>query len=203
LAGFSTVKREDIVLVLLGPKWLEAAVIFRFLAPTVLIFGMINPLAWLLQSVGLQGRSLVIALVIAPLVISAYFIGLPYGPEGVAIAYSAAMTLWVVPHLAWCVHGTTISLSDLFLAVSRPFLSGIVAVVVASVVQIQLEGWGSPLVRLLLGGTVMLSTYCLMLLLVMGQRAFYLDLLAALRKSSLPDGTVAAKIGRKSDAAFR
>jgi len=184
---FCALFSQDIVLILLGPKWLEAAVIFRLLAPTILIFGMINPLAWLLLSVGLQGRSLAIALVIAPLVISAYFIGLPYGPEGVATAYSAAMTLWVIPHLAWCLHGTAISLSSLLLAVSRPLLSGIVAAVVAFVVQVKFEEWGSPLVRLLLEGSVMLSTYCLMLLLVMGQRAFYLDLLGALRKPSLPE----------------
>jgi PST family polysaccharide transporter len=99
------------------------------------------------------------------------------------------MTLWVIPHLVWCLHGTAISLSDLVLAVSRPFLSGIVAAAVAFVVQVKFEGWGSPLVRLLLEGSVMLCIYCLMLLLVMGQKAFYLDLFAALRKSSLPDGT--------------
>jgi O-antigen/teichoic acid export membrane protein len=185
---FCALFSNDIVVVLLGPKWLEAAVIFRLLTPTVLIFGMINPLSWLLLSVGLQGRSLAIALVIAPLVISAYLIGLPYGPRGVAIAYSAAMTMWIVPHLAWCLRGTAISLSDLFLAVSRPFVSGIVAAVAAFVVQLQLESWVSPFVRLVFEGSVMLSVYYMMLLMAMGQRAFYLDLLAALRKSSLPDG---------------
>ncbi|WP_245509211.1 lipopolysaccharide biosynthesis protein [Bradyrhizobium zhanjiangense] len=180
---------KDIVLILLGPKWLEAAAIFRFLAPTVLIFGMINPLSWLLLAVGRQGRSLAIALVIAPLVISAYLIGLPYGPRGVAIAYSAAMTFWLIPHLAWCAHGTAISLADLLLIVVRPLLSGIVAALLAFVVQTQLDEWGTPAVRLLLEGGVMLSIYCLMLLLVMGQGAFYLDLFHALRSSSMSDRT--------------
>ena len=36
---FSAFFAEDIILVLLGPKWGEAAEIFRFLTPTVLIFG--------------------------------------------------------------------------------------------------------------------------------------------------------------------
>src|SRR5262249_41995109 len=147
----------------------------------------INPLSWLLLSVGLQKRSLMIALVIAPLVIFAYVVGLPYGPKGVAIAYSAAMTLWVIPHIAWCLHGTTISPSDVILVVSRPFLSGVVAATVAFVVQLQFEGWGSPFLRLVIEGGIMLSAYYLMLLLVMGQRAFYLDLLNALRKPSLPE----------------
>ncbi|MEH2475579.1 O-antigen/teichoic acid export membrane protein [Nitrobacteraceae bacterium AZCC 2161] len=176
---------KDIVLLILGPKWLEAAVILRLLSPTVLIFGMINPTSWLLFSVGLQGRSLAIALVIAALLIAAYLVGLPYGPKGVAIAFSAAMTLWVVPHLVWCLHGTAISLSDLLWAISRPILSGVVAAVVAF--QVQFEGVGTPLMKLLLEGGVMFGMYFLMLLFVMGQRAFYLDLLATLRKSSLPE----------------
>lgn len=179
---FCAVFADDIVLVLLGPKWLESANILRLLAPTVLIFGMINPLSWLLLSIGLQGRSLAIAFVIAPLVISAYFVGLPYGPEGVAFGYSAAMTAWLLPHLVWCLHGTKISLSDLLLAVSRPFLSGCVAALVALTIQLRLEQWGAPIVRLMLEGGTMLGVYYWMLLLVMGQRSFYLELLAALRR---------------------
>ncbi|MCK1619077.1 lipopolysaccharide biosynthesis protein [Bradyrhizobium sp. 159] len=183
---FCALFSDDIVRVVLGVKWLESAVILRLLAPTVLILGMINPLAWLLYSIGLQGRSLTIAAVIVPLVISAYFVGLPYGPKGVAIAYSAAMTFWVVPHIAWCLHGTAISLSSLFLAVSRPLLSGVLAAVVAFGVQMQFEGWDSPLVTLAIEGGIMLGVYYFFLLLVMGQRAFYLDLLGLLRERSLP-----------------
>ena len=183
---FCAMFSNDIVLVILGPKWLEAAVIFRLLAPTVLIVGMLKPFTWLLYSVGLARRNLMIALVVAPLVIAAYSIGLPFGPKGVAIAFSTAMTLWVLPQIAWCLHGTAISLSDVFLAVGRPFLSGFVAVAVALVVQLQFEQWGSPFMRLAIEGSIMVSVYYLMLLLVMGQRAFYLDLLAALRESSSP-----------------
>ena len=79
---------DDIILVALGPKWTEAATIFRLLAPTILVFGIIYPTAWFLQSIGLQERSLKIALVLSPLVICAYLIGLPYGPNGVALAFS-------------------------------------------------------------------------------------------------------------------
>ena len=34
---------NDLILVFLGPKWKDAAVIFRLLAPTILIFALINP----------------------------------------------------------------------------------------------------------------------------------------------------------------
>ena len=84
---------DDMIRVLLGPKWAAAAPIFRLLAPTILVFAIINPLFWLLSSLGLVGRSLKMGLVIAPLMIASYVIALPYGPQGVAFAYSAVMML--------------------------------------------------------------------------------------------------------------
>ena len=104
---------DDVVVVLLGPKWKDAVAIFRLLAPTILIFALINPLGWLLFSLGLVERSLKIALVFAPSIIGGYVLGLPYGPKGVAFAYSAVMTLWVIPFIAWCVHGTVVSFRDI------------------------------------------------------------------------------------------
>ena len=64
---FCAVLADDIIIVVLGPKWIEGALIFRLLAPTILVFGIINPTAMLLQSSGLHRRSLNIAFVIAPL----------------------------------------------------------------------------------------------------------------------------------------
>ena len=122
---------DDLVLVILGSKWSEAAPIFRLLAPIILVYAMINPMSWLLLALGLVGRSLKIALVLAPLVMAGYLAGLPYGPKGVALGYSTVMVLWVIPHLAWCVQGTVISLKDITWAVSRPLLSALVAAVLA------------------------------------------------------------------------
>jgi O-antigen/teichoic acid export membrane protein len=99
LTIFGMLFADDLIEVILGSKWMETAYIFRLLTPTILIFGIINPLGWLLLAIGLQGRSLTIAMVSAPLVITAYVVGLPYGPSGVALAYSSAMTLWLIPHV--------------------------------------------------------------------------------------------------------
>jgi O-antigen/teichoic acid export membrane protein len=172
---------DDLIDVLLGPKWTDATAIFRLLAPTILIFALINPLSWLLLSAGLVRRSLNIALVIAPLVITGYVIGLPYGPKGVAFAYSAVMTLWVVPHIAWCVYGTVVSFRDMVVAVSRPVLAGFAAAGFAFGVQLLYGPWLSPLPRLVLGVTILLGAYLGVLMYVMGQKAFYLGLLRGMR----------------------
>jgi len=180
---FGALFADDIVLVVLGPKWADAAAIFRLLTPTILVFGIINPTAWLLQSVGLQERSLRIAFVIAPLVVAAYLIGLPYGPNGVAFAYSAAMTLWLIPHVVWSLHNTIISPWDLFLATWRPFFASIVAAAFAFAVQFYMGHLESPFLRLSLAGGVMGSVYLLIFLFVMGQKTFYFDLFRGLKSS--------------------
>jgi len=175
---------DDVIFVLLGPKWAAAAAIFRLLAPTILVFALVNPLFWLLCSLGLVGRSLKMGLVIAPVMIGSYVIGLPYGPRGVAFAYSVVMTLWVVPMIVWSVHGTVISLRDIFLAVSRPLASSVVAGGLAFGVRSVYGQSLSPLPGLLLESAVLLVTFVGMLLFVTGQKALYLDLLRGLTGSS-------------------
>jgi O-antigen/teichoic acid export membrane protein len=179
---FCAVLADDIILVVLGPKWTEATLIFQLLAPTILVFGIINPFAWLLQSTGLHQRSLNTSFVIAPLAIGSYLVGIPFGPSGVAAAYSTAMSLWMVPHAIWCVHRTPISLKDLLPSVARPMLSGTAAAVVGVGIQQLTEPIPYPLVRLALAGTAMLAVYAWALLFVMNQKSFYVDLLRSVRR---------------------
>jgi PST family polysaccharide transporter len=183
-----TLFANDLIRVVLGPKWFGAVPIFRLLAPTILAFAMINPFAWLLFATGRVARSLKIALVIAPLVITGYVIGLPYGTKGVALGYSIAMALWIVPHIVWCIHGTPISIADVLQTMVRPLLSGSVAAGLTVLLQSFYGQMIAPLSRLLLGCTVFACTYLAMLLYVLGQKRLYRDLIKGLtRRSSIDD----------------
>lgn len=173
---------DDLILVLLGPKWNSAAPIFRLLAPTILIFAMINPLSWLMFALGMVGRSLKVALVLAPVVMCGYLAGLHYGPKGVAFGYSAVMILWVIPHIAWCVHNTGVSLRDILVTVSRPLLSGLVAAALAFGIHHLCVPLMPPLPRVVIAGVVLLAVYTGMLFYVMGQKALYMDVLKGFRK---------------------
>ena len=175
---------DAIVAVVLGPKWRDATPVFRLLTPTVLMLALVNPLGWLLLALGLVGRALRIALVILPVTVAAYIVGLPYGPRGVAAACSAALILWLVPHVAWSIHGTVISAKDLLRSVGRPFLSAVVAGAAAAGLR-----WGGlqalpPFPMAALGCAFLLVVYLAMLLYATGQKDFYLDLLRGLRKRS-------------------
>jgi PST family polysaccharide transporter len=168
---------DDIVSIMLGPRWADAAALLRLFAPTILVLSVINPIGWLLQSIGLQGRSLRIALVLTPLMICGYLIGLPYGPKGVALGFSAAMTLWLLPHVFWSLHGTGISPREFFLAAFPPFFAGTSAAALSFGVAYLCLNDVSSIVRLVPAGIVMGGTYFAILMFGMKQKAFYWSLL--------------------------
>ena len=183
---------EDIVMLLLGPKWVGAIQIFRLLTPTILAFALLNPFSSFLMSLGLFGRSVKMAFAIAPVMIIAYVIGLPYGPAGVAIAYSAAMVVAVIPLLAACIFGTMITAKDFVPVVGRPLISVVVGATVAYATQTFYGQFHSPLVRLMIGSSVLFIAYLWMLLFIFDQKRFYFDLIRALWPGS---------IGREAESA--
>jgi O-antigen/teichoic acid export membrane protein len=171
---------EEVVRIVLGPKWLGAIPIFRLLAPTVLVFGLINPFGWFLTAGGWVVRSLKIALLIAPSVILGIALGLRYGPPngvGVAMGYSTVMMLLAFPVIAWSKHGTGITWGSLWNAMKQPVLSGLVAAAAGLAFKVALGGKLPAFVCVTLGLGVTFGVYAWMLLIVMGQKPIYADLL--------------------------
>jgi PST family polysaccharide transporter len=185
---------NDLIWVVLGKKWMEAVPIFRLLAPTMLVFAMINPLWWFHYAVALAARSLRIATVISVLVVLGYLFGLKHGPQGVAFAYSAVLVVWCIPHLAWCVHGTILSLRDLLLAAGRPLLASLAGGALALGAQYFYGPWMPALPRLVLGVSIVCVVYAGMLLFVMGQKQFFLDIVQVLRKRATADSSVLVSV---------
>jgi O-antigen/teichoic acid export membrane protein len=172
---------DDVILVFLGPKWMPAAPLFRLLAPTVLMFGIVNPLNWLLSALGLVGRSLKMVLVFAPAMMAAYIVALPFGPKGVAFAYSAVMVLWALPAIAWAVKDTVFSVWDFAITISRPFLSTIVAAGCAVAIRLLCGRLLPTFPRLVLEVGVLLAIYGGLIWFVTGQKSLYIELFRGLK----------------------
>jgi O-antigen/teichoic acid export membrane protein len=167
---------DDLVIVVLGPKWASAAEVFLLLAPTILVIAIMNPLGWLLNALGLIRRGLYIGAFNTPLVITAVLIGLPYGPTGVAAAYSAVMVMKLIPVCAWALRGTGIRLRDILASLTHP----LAASAAATAVVFATRGFFAPVhpaaLRLVLELSLFGAVYVPAMLLFEGQRALYLDL---------------------------
>ena len=182
---------EEVVSIVLGAKWMEAAPIFRALAPVALVFAVANPLSWLVMSTGRAGRALSMSAATTPLVIVGIVLGLSHGPEGVALGYSLALTLLVIPIAAWSKHGTGITWADLWGATKPPFLSGLLAGAAGLVVNLTLGGRLAPILHLMVGLAVVLGVYAWALVIVMRQKQMFMDVLSQLlpRPEPTQEGT--------------
>jgi PST family polysaccharide transporter len=178
---------EEIIRILLGEKWTAAAAIFRLLSPVAVVFAVINPLSWLVISAGRIGRVLSMSAVTTPVVILGIVLGLSHGPTGVALGYSSAMLLLLIPLAAWSKLGTGITWLDLWRATKPPLLSGVLAGVAGLLVKLPLTGRLPVIPYLLLGVAVVLGIYVWTLLILMNQKHVYLDLLSHLLPRLQPE----------------
>lgn len=183
---------QEIIFVVLGPKWSQASAIFRYLTPTVIIFGMINPTWPLLVALGHFKRSFKLGLAIAPISVGGYCAGMSWGPEGAALGFSTALMLWVVPHLAWTVSGTIVSLRDILAQVYPSLLSAAIATSAAAAIHYGVLQGALPLIRLLGGAATLAGVYAFFLLYVMGRWQDYtevMDRLVGRRRASEADAS--------------
>jgi O-antigen/teichoic acid export membrane protein/glycosyltransferase involved in cell wall biosynthesis len=94
---------HPLTLVVLGHKWEKATVIFAALSFAALQTPLGACASWLLTSQGRGKDSLVASWIIAVIIVLSFIIGLPFGPAGVAIAYSAGCLLVQTPIYYWFV----------------------------------------------------------------------------------------------------
>ena len=168
---------DEIIRVVLGAKWIAVAPIFRLLAPTSLVFALVNPFSWLVTSTGRVGRAVSMTATTTPIVILGIIIGLSHGPTGVALGYSTAMVLITIPLITWAKHGTGITWSDLSRSVKAPLLAGVLAGSVGIITKISFGGALAPIVVLILGLGLVFIVYA-SALTAMGQKKVYVDLFA-------------------------
>jgi len=172
----SAVFADQIVRVLLGEKWMQAAPVLKLLAPTVMVLALVNPFSWFLRATGRVGRSLKIAFLICPVVILGIVAGLRYGPRGVAMGYSAAMILLLVPLVAWSTYGTSITFPAYWAAVRNPLFAGLMGGLAGWIFKRWSSGNLAPLPLLILELTISFLVYAGILLFALNEKNFYFDL---------------------------
>jgi PST family polysaccharide transporter len=92
---------RPLTLVLLGAKWESAAIIFAGFTFAALQYSVTTSTTWLFASQGRGRDSLLASVIISVIMVISFIAGLPFGPAGVAIAYSAGCLVVQMPVLFW------------------------------------------------------------------------------------------------------
>jgi PST family polysaccharide transporter len=171
----------EVVDLILGPQWDEVAIIFRLLAISAVAQPVCNTSGWLYTATG-NSRGLFKWGSMGSLgLIISFFVGLPYGPKGVAVAYSIAVALWMLPCMYLAITGTSISIFDVVKVIGQPLIAS--APGIAWLIIIRIAGANSvPIWLWLPGGLVgMAIFYWLVLFKVFGKGPLFLDVLQQIR----------------------
>ena len=97
--GFLFVAAEPVIILTLGNRWREAAPVFQILAIFALGQLLFESTIWLFVSRGQSRRLLKLLLIISPIIVVSYAIGLPFGIKGVALSGSLVLLVifpWIL-----------------------------------------------------------------------------------------------------------
>ncbi len=114
---------EEIVAILLGNQWTDAVPILKILALVVLLRSLLYPLHWYLISRSRLKKLLILNMAMHGLNIAGIVAGLPWGPQGVAVALlvSAAISLPFAFHYVFS--GTIFGVSEYLRTIWRILLA--------------------------------------------------------------------------------
>jgi O-antigen/teichoic acid export membrane protein len=146
----------ELIPLLLGDQWLESALIFRYLAVAAFFQPVLYTAGWIWLSLNRTDELLRWSMVTAPTFVLSFVIGLPWGPQGVALAYAVAVNAITPLGMYWAYRGTEITFKGACAAVRRPYALSMVMLLVALVVQPALDGYGRFLTLVGTGGLAVL-----------------------------------------------
>lgn len=156
---FSFFFSRDIVLVLLGRKWLPVAPVFQLMAPAAL-FGAISFVpGWLCQSLGRTRRQFHYALVSAPICIAGFLIGIKWGIAGVAVSYSINFTILFWLYVSYASKDSPVKFSEIGGSFLSAFVPALAAAVIVWKLQVPWDYQARPLTALLLDGPLFCAIY--------------------------------------------
>jgi PST family polysaccharide transporter len=182
LFGFLYVAAVPVIVLVLGQKWAEAAPVFQILVISALGQLLLESTVWLFVSRGESARLLKLLLVISPIVLCSFAVGLPFGIKGVALSGSLALLLMLPWILKFAFRGTELTLTRVARALCYPVALCFLSVVISSLLLQMLH----PRAILFQLGTALLGFaigYSISALIpsVRGEIASLKDLVKALR----------------------
>jgi len=131
LSSFCFVFADVIIPLFLGDQWTGAVEIFRYLAISGMAQCLYNTIPWIHISSGRTDRMFKWGLVSSALICLSFLIGLPFGPTGVALAYTITIAALTVPAVLYACRPTALKARQVFSAALPPVVAALLAAVCA------------------------------------------------------------------------
>lgn len=129
LVAFLFAAADEVVLLVLGPQWTASVPIFRALGPAAFLGTFNVSTGWVYVSLGRADRQFRWGTLAAIVTASSFFVGLPWGAVGVALACSTAMCSLRIPGIWYCFRGSPLRPMDLYREIAAPALASLLAAV--------------------------------------------------------------------------
>ena len=133
-----TLAGKDVIRLLLGPRWEQSGRIFTFFGPGIGIMLLYGTHSWIHLSIGRPDRWFRWGIVEFAFTVLLFLVALPWGPVGIAVAWTASFWILTIPALWYA--GRPIHFGI------RPVLAAVWKYIVASL----LAGWACPAIFRLL-----------------------------------------------------
>lgn len=127
IAVYCAIEASFLINLLLGPQWINSISVFRIFAIAAIILPVAGTCEIVLVSSGFSKRYLYWGLLSATLLISSYAIGISYGIEGVAIAFTLVNYVLFLPLLFYSFHQTPITVTLFLKTLTVPLIVTILA----------------------------------------------------------------------------
>jgi O-antigen/teichoic acid export membrane protein len=169
LAMFLAVFADEIVLVVLGTKWVAATDYLRILAIAAMVRPVASTAGFVMVTCGRSRRYMWWGLFQSVGLATFLAIGIQWGPKGVAYAHVASGYLLLVPLLYWAFIGTPITVWNFASAVYKPLVATL-SMAAALYVFKRADFVEGRLYELAVGGALALAVYLGAWLLLPGGR---------------------------------
>ncbi len=126
LVAFMFIGSDHLIRLVLGDQWMGASKLFKILAFAAFIQTVGSTRGTVLLSVGKSRRYFILGAVRALFICLAFTFGLPWGAEGVAIAYVVVTYLLLYPSIYYAFKDTPVHVNDFFIAIYKPLSASIV-----------------------------------------------------------------------------
>ena len=177
LSIFLIILSEEIVLTLMGHQWQNSINILRFLSLSILVQPVFSLSNVLFTVTGRGKEFLKYSSIGSVIIISSFFVGLPFGSSMVALCYAIAVILWTFPNLYFATRKTPIGVKDVIASIMYPFAGGVLGGLSILLLKLRFKPFLSDISLLAMCLLVMLLVYVASVFWLFNQKSFYFQVI--------------------------